>query len=95
MSSCVRFNDDQPSPVKRQPKKIDTEQLPRPPLSVSLSPVPASHPHFLHTDRDGKKEQEAGPFFESGLGARGVVCDDFLFEKKEKHQSSACFCVGL
>lgn len=50
------------------------------------------------TEMERKKEQEAGPF-ESAFGVEGCrggcLYDDFSFEKKEKHQSSAGFCEGF
>lgn len=70
-------------------------QLPRPPLSPSLR-LPLIRTSLALTEMERKKEQEAGPF-ESGLGGGwggvGGCClyDDFSFEEREKHQSSAGF----
>ena len=68
------------------------------PLSVSS---PASHPHFPRADRDGKKERTRGRAlwirFGGGWGGVGGCClyDDFSFEEREKHQSSAGFLWGF
>lgn len=80
MSSCVRFNDDQPEPgfpVKHQPKRIDTVQLPRPPLSLSVF-LPLIDTSLTLTEMERKREQEAGPF-ESGLVVVGGVMVGGLF----------------
>ncbi len=99
MSSCVRFNDDQPSPVSlwSASQKGSTQCNSPDLLSLCLSlSVSASHRHFPHVDRDGKKERTRGrPFWIRFGGEGGCLYDDFSFEKKEKHQSSAGFCEGF
>lgn len=74
-------------------------QLPRPPLSLSVF-LPLIDTSLTLTEMERKREQEAGPF-ESGLWGvavmvvGGCLYDDFSFEEKEKHQSSAGFCEGF
>lgn len=98
-------------PVKRQPKRIDTVQLPRPPRSPSLPLIRTS---LTLTEMERKKRNKRQGLFESGFffgfvmlcvwkervvvvgrgvgGVEGCLYDDFSFEEKEKHQSSAGFC---